>query len=110
MRVWLGPRRSGVEREARFSGDAETDLLNIAVYTAERFGRAQEQKYRDDLWKAIAVLVDFPRMGADQERIAKGLRRHVHVAHAIYYSEQSYGVLVERILGPGQDPMREFGG
>jgi plasmid stabilization system protein ParE len=54
------------------------------------------------------MLVTFPAMGADQSHIATGLRRHVHESHAIFYSRHSYGLLVERILGPGQDPAREF--
>jgi len=97
-----------VKREVRFSGSAEADLYFIAEFTAGRFGLAQEKRYSTDLRKAIEMLLAFPHMGTDQSHIADGLRKHVHAAHAIYYSEQAFGVLVERILGPGQDPTREF--
>ena len=94
--------------EVRLSGDAEADLSEIASYTADRFGSEQELRYRDGLRRALDMLLMFPAMGADQSHIAPGLRRHVYASHAIFYSHQAYGVLVERVLGPGQDPAREF--
>ena len=94
--------------EVRLSKDAEADLHFIASYTADKFGAEQELRYRDGLRRAIETLLAFPAMGSDQSHIATGLRRHVHASHAIFYSRQPYGLLVERILGPGQDPAREF--
>jgi hypothetical protein len=54
------------------------------------------------------MLVTFPSLGSDQDHIAEGLRRYVHASHAVYYSQHSFGILIERIPGPGQDPVREF--
>lgn len=94
--------------EVRFSKDAEVDLAAIASYTADRFGDVQELRYRDGLRRALEMLAMFPAMGAEQSHIVTGLRRHVYSSHAIYYSQHAYGVLIERILGPGHDPVRAF--
>lgn len=94
--------------EIRYSVEAETDLTFVADFTAEQFGPEQELRYRDGLRRAVELLAMFPGVGSDRSHIAKGLRCHVHASHVIYYSQQSYGVLIERILGPGQDPTREF--
>ena len=94
--------------EVRFSLRAETDLLSLSEFTAEKFGVAQERKYREGLVGALQKLLTFPNIGTDQSDIGEGLRRFVHERHAIYYSEHAYGILIERILGPGQDPAREF--
>jgi toxin ParE1/3/4 len=99
-----------VKREIRFAADAVVDLDGIAAFTGEQFGLAQETRYRDDLRRVMELLLTFPMMGAGQDHIATGLRRHVHASHAIYYSEHPFGILIERILGPGMDPAREFGG
>jgi plasmid stabilization system protein ParE len=37
-----------------------------------------------------------------------GLRRHVHGSHVIYYRVRDDVLVISRILGPGQDPTREF--
>lgn len=105
-----GPRRkpSVVKREIRFSVRAEEDLDFISAFTGERFGLAQERKYRERLLRAFQMLLTFPNLGTDQSESGEGLRRTVHERHAVYYSVHPFGILIERILGPGQDPAREF--
>ena len=100
--------RSGRQGSVRFSSDAEKDLEGIGAYASENFGAVQEQKYRDSLLRVLELLAVFPKLGSEQEHIAVGLRRHVHAAHAIYYSKHKDGLLVERILGSGQDPLFQF--
>jgi toxin ParE1/3/4 len=68
----------------------------------------RRSRYRAALFGALQLLATFPKTGSSQERIAPGLRRYVHASHAIYYSIHDDGLLVERILGPGRDPMLEF--
>lgn len=68
----------------------------------------QERKYREKLARALQTLLTFPELGTDQSDAGDGLRRAVHERHAIYCSVHPFGILIERILGPGQDPAREF--
>jgi toxin ParE1/3/4 len=99
---------NAVVNEVRISFAAREDLRSIAVSSEDMFGAAQATRYRQDLQRALELLAVFPSMGTAQDRIENGLRRHAHASHAIYYSVQPYGILIERILGPGQDPAREF--
>ncbi len=97
-----------MKREIRFSIRAEEDLDFISAFTGERFGPVQEQKYGEGLFRAFQMLLTFPNLGTDQSEAGEGLRRTVHERHAIYYSVHPFGILIERILGPGLDPAREF--
>ncbi|MDZ4762667.1 MAG: type II toxin-antitoxin system RelE/ParE family toxin [Alphaproteobacteria bacterium] len=92
----------------RFTEKADSDLSSIADFSFEAFGATQTRKYLQSLHNAIEMLATFPKMGAARENIAPCLRMVVQGSHAIYYSEQTDGILVERLLGPGQDPAREF--
>lgn len=78
------------------------------IFSAETFGIEQSRRYRNQMLKAVEQLLVFPHMGSPQEHIAEGLRRLVHGSHAIYYSQRGDEIFIERILGPGQDPAREF--
>ena len=87
---------------------AEADLILIARYTTEQFGAQQAYVYRDGLLATLDALAERPLMGSDQGHIRANLRRHVYKSHTIYYRPAADGVLVQRILGPGQDPLRQL--
>lgn len=86
---------------------AESDLADIAEFTTERFGTDQARGYRDGLIEAFELIARFPALGTDQGHLKPGARRLVHGSHAIYYRQRRDGVLILRILGPGQDPTRQ---
>lgn len=87
---------------------AEADLVAIARYTTAQFGAQQAHAYRDGLLATLDALAEHPLMGSDQGHIRKNLRRHVYKSHTIYYRPAADGVLVQRVLGPGQDPLRQL--
>ena len=84
---------------------AEADLIVIAEYTTAQFGTQQAHVYRDGLLATLDALAEQPLMGSDQGHIRANLRRHVYKSHTIYYRPAVDGVVVQRILGPGQDPL-----
>lgn len=47
-------------------------------------------------------------MGRDYSHVKEGYRRHEHERHSLYYKRTKTGVLITRILGPGQDPIRNL--
>ena len=94
--------------EIRLLRRAESDLIAIAEYTVAQFGTMQAHSYRDGLLATLDALAEHPLMGSNQGHIRPGLRRHVYESHTIYYRPTANGVVIQRILGPGQDPLREL--
>jgi toxin ParE1/3/4 len=82
--------------------------MAIARYTVLQFGREQVKSYGAGLLETLDALAEYPLMGSDQGHIRPALRRHVYKSHTIYYRPERNGVVVQRILGPGQDPLREL--
>lgn len=54
------------------------------------------------------MIADFPLIGSEQSQIKKNVRRHVYESHAIYYRIDGKGIIILRILGPGEDPLRHL--
>lgn len=92
----------------RLSKHAEKDLNAIAAYTIQNFGLRQARRYRDGLFKTLEMITAFPLIGSDQSQIKKNVRRHVYESHAIYYRVDGKGIIILRILGPGEDPLRHL--
>lgn len=88
---------------------AEKDLTQIAIYTIQNYGLNQAHSYRDGLFKTFATIAEFPLIGSDQSRIKPFVRRFTYESHTIYYRVKGEGILILRILGPGQDPTRHLG-
>ena len=87
---------------------ADKDIANIASYTIQRFGINQARLYRDGLFKALEIIAEYPLIGSDQGHIKKNIRRFVHEFHSIYYRIDTNGIFIFRILGPGEDPLRNL--
>ncbi len=92
----------------RLSKRADRDLSVIADYTIQHFGIDQARIYRDGLFKAFEMIGAFPLIGSNQDRIMKNIRRHVHESHSIYYRTNANEIIISRILGPGEDPLRHL--
>ncbi len=87
---------------------AEADLIVVARYTTMQFDTQQAHAYRDGLLATLDALAEQPLMGSDQGHIRANLRRHIYKSHTIYYRPVADGVVVQRILGPRQDPLRQL--
>lgn len=94
--------------EVRFTLEADEDLESLSDFSFEKFGSAQASRYRKAIGDAIQLLGQFPQLGQEAPEVRLGLRRHVHGVHAIYYRVHEDYIVIGRILGPGQDPTREF--
>lgn len=91
----------------RLRPEAESDLDAIATFSMQNFGPLQAARFREAFLKALDLLPVFPNMG-NAYPLREGLRRFVHESHSIYYRIEGEQIVVIRILGPGQDPAREF--
>ena len=92
----------------QLSKRAERDIENIAVYTIQQFGIRQARIYRDGLFKTFDMICEFPMIGSDQSHIKQNVRRQVYESHTIYYQANIELILIIRILGPGEDPLRHI--
>jgi toxin ParE1/3/4 len=84
--------------EYRLTKAADTDLLQIFVYSIQTFGLARAEAYRDSLLRCFQLLAEYPRLGRMADMFAPGARRHEHARHVIFYDEQPYGVLITAII------------
>lgn len=93
--------------EYRLSEAAADDLIQIALYGFENFGREQSEKYRDKIKKQFAVIASNPLRFVSVDYIKTDYRRSVCGSHSIYYRIEKKGVLIVRILGQ-QDTSKAF--
>ncbi len=91
-----------------FSNDAERDLIDIYLYSAEHFGVPQAENYLESLYAKISVAAENPSFGADYGFARPGLRRIESQSHAIYFRASDSGIRIMRILGGRMDPARHL--
>lgn len=82
----------------RLSARAEGDLLDIFIYTIERFGLAQAEHYQHDLTLCFDLLAENPGMGRQANAVAEGVRRHEHGRHVIFYEVTQSGILILALI------------
>ena len=82
----------------RFTHRAESDLAEIAEYTAQNWGLAQANLYVDELESCCRALAENPALGRQCNDIRPGLRRMEAGRHVIFFREQGKRILVVRIL------------
>jgi len=86
----------------RYTKRAEQELLNVLAYTEERWGKAQSQRYLDQLAAALLLLATHKRLGRNYSKDHPTWRRFEHVSHIIVYSPTVDGIRVHRLVHKGQ--------
>jgi toxin ParE1/3/4 len=82
----------------RFSRRAVADLLTIGRYTLETWGETQTAHCLDELESCCQKLAKNPALGRIADEVRRGLRRHEHPKHVIFYREDRKGIVIVRIL------------
>jgi toxin ParE1/3/4 len=82
----------------RFSRRAEADLFNIGDYTIRIWGKAQADRYIDELEDCCQLIADNPAFGRPCDEIRPGLRRMEQRKHVVFYRKETGGILISRIL------------
>jgi toxin ParE1/3/4 len=77
---------------------AEDDLLQIAVFTLDRWGMKQTDRYLAQLQAFCRQVAEMPAMGRSASEVRIGLRRIEHGRHVIFFRERPDGILVVRFL------------
>lgn len=89
------------------SADAQADIDDLYAYSLLNFGIRQADRYIDSLYDCFSMLGDYPSSGRGIDEIVSGARRHTHQEHVIYYRPAS-PLLILRVLGGAQDPIKQF--
>ncbi len=84
--------------EYRLTPKAKDDMEAVWLYSLKEWGRAQTERYVDDVTEAFGFLANSPNTGAACDHIRAGYRRYPVTRHVIYYRATDYGVEVIRVL------------
>jgi toxin ParE1/3/4 len=82
---------------------AEQDLVNVWLYTLERWGERQADKYLDDLEQAMLLLAETPLACRERDELTPAVRIHHHKHHMIVYETVQDGINVVRVLHESMD-------
>ena len=85
---------------------AQSDLVGIAEYTAQQWGKDHAVRYLDALEARLKDLARRPFMGRQRDELVEGLRSFPFESHVIYYRRADFGIVVLRVLHKRQDPHR----
>jgi toxin ParE1/3/4 len=88
---------------------AKTDLKRIGIFTGQRWGREQRNRYLTQIDAAFHQLVDNPEIGTQCGYIRKGYRKFPVSSHVIFYRIGKHdSVEIIRVLHKSMDVTRAF--
>jgi toxin ParE1/3/4 len=88
----------------QLSKEAKNDLRSIALFTENRWGRAQRNLYIKQLDEAFLMLARNRDLGASCDYIRDGYRKFPQGSHIIFYRHSAQSdILVVRILHKSMD-------
>ena len=82
---------------------AESDLLEIWLYTAEEWNLSQADKYLAQLGSTLKNLIDHPEMGKDRADLKKGYRSLLVNHHIVFYRVIDDEIQIMRVLHESVD-------
>ncbi|MGD8177155.1 type II toxin-antitoxin system RelE/ParE family toxin [Marinimicrobium sp. ARAG 43.8] len=77
----------------QLSREAEQDILNIFLHTAEEFGMDQAERYHDKLAVCFEFLAENPSAAPLRPEISPPVRIHPIGAHIVVYTLDDVGCL-----------------
>ena len=89
----------------KLSNKAAEDFEKIYEYTYLNFGENKADSYTDEIDKCLLLLSESPQIGRALDKIKKGIYKHDHDYHAIFYLIESENIFVVRILHQQMNPM-----
>jgi len=76
---------------------ATEDIENLVAYTIKTWGVTQANKYYSGLTKQAQLLAEMPTLGTVYAPYEQ-LRAFPYERHVLYFSEESHGITIARIL------------
>ncbi len=90
------------------SPQAEQDLTDIWIYTAEEWSLAQADTYIDELAAGTDALSSHPEPGYSREDIRAGYRSLNVSQHIMFYKILAEEIQIIRVLHKSVDVQRHF--
>lgn len=93
----------------QLSKEAKNDLRSIALFTENRWSRAQRNLYIQQLDETFLMLANNPNLGISCNYIRDGYRKFPQGSHIIFYKTNvKSNILVVRILHKSMDYDSQF--
>jgi toxin ParE1/3/4 len=83
---------------------AKNDLSEIAVFTLEKWGISQRNKYIKDIFDAFEELSKHPNLGKKADSIYKSYRIYKINKHCIFYTFNSTNLIIAGIFHEKMEP------
>ena len=93
---------------AKWTSQAEEDLIGIFLESSRLFGAMQAERYVDGVNSSIDRLAFMPLMAPERMALDPPLRVHPHGSHVIVYQIVGADILIVRSLHGRCDWEREF--
>lgn len=90
------------------SKQAESDLLEIALYTLLEYGVEQQIKYEKDLNQLFYRLSQQPFLGVKASKIIVDIYKIVCNSHIVFYRVTNNEITIARILHGSRDVPKHF--
>lgn len=87
----------------RFSRQADQDVIEIYLESAERFGRAHADRYIADLYDTLAFLADNPKAARERTELRRPVRVHPYQTYVIVYRIDGPHILILRLRHGRED-------
>ena len=91
-------------RDVLLSQRAESDLVQIWVYTYRHWGTKQADQYHDVLYTVLRHCTRHPEAGRKRDDLRGGYRSIRAGKHIAFYTVTGTQVIVQRILHGSMDP------
>lgn len=82
----------------RLTPDAQSDLIEIRLFTLQQWGPAQSRKYVSELRKTICLLAERPSLGKSRPEAGANVLSFPHVSQVIYYVMHKQQLMVFGVL------------
>lgn len=90
------------------SPEAQSDLADILLYTIQRWGEEQQDRYVAALDRGLLLLQENPEIGRGRPDLFPRCRSYRVREHIIYYGLHEGAVVVFRVLHGRMDATRHF--
>jgi toxin ParE1/3/4 len=87
---------------------AEQDIIDIWIYSFENWGRAQADKYLDELDSAFSLIAKNPSIGVASDSVREDYRKYHVNRHIVMYRLSKSTVHIIRVLGEEMDYETRF--
>lgn len=82
--------------------EAESDLINIWLFGADRWGETQADRYQDDLHKSFERVASGTAQTRQMEGV-KAVSYCLHQRHFVFFTEEAESVVIIAVLHERMD-------